>query len=150
LKVHGRVNVHTCCTFEPALLIYLIFHQAGPADRMNTQQLHNTDRDAVVHGARVLIPASVFQRAPPSILPPRAAFGEYFLSKNHSRDFLQIFHRRNTKYALHFLKSTIEPKLLSLPFKLHPILQVCQHHHVCTNKAKCVSIFTIIFSKELS
>jgi len=69
---------------------------------------------------------------------------------------LQTFHRRNRKYVFYFLKNA-ESRLASstggrnpnpsLPFKLHLLLKVCQHHYVCTNMCKCVSIFTIIFFK---
>jgi len=37
----------------------------------------------------------------------------------------------------------------SLPFNLHLLLKVCQHHQVCTNECTCVSIFTIIFFEEV-
>ena len=37
-----------------------------------------------------------------------------------------------------------EPKPLST-LQLHLFLKVCQHHQVCTNMCKCVSVFTTIF-----
>ena len=76
----------------------------------------------------------------------KPASGECFLSEKLSRDFSKL--PTDAIENMHFIFSKSaesEEPILSLPFKLHLLLKVCQHHKVCTNKCTYVSIFTIIF-----
>ena len=75
----------------------------------------------------------------------KPASGECSSARNTPATYPKTSHRRNRKYALYFLK---KHRILSLPFKLHLLLKVCQHHKVCTNKCTCVSIFTNIFLRR--
>ena len=87
--------------------------------------------------------------------------GECFLSEKHSRDFSKI--PTGAIENMHFIFSKSvecrlassaggrEEPILSLLFKLHLLLKVCQHHNVCTNKCARVLAFSQTISlKELS
>ena len=76
----------------------------------------------------------------------RPASGECFLVRNTPTTSPKF--STSAIENIHFIFSKApnpEEPILSLPFKLHLLLKVCQHHKVCTNKCTCVSIFTIIF-----
>ena len=95
-------------------------------------------------------------------VPPRPASGEYFSSEKHFHDFSKLF--IGAIENMHFIFSKAPNQLCvyqhvqvikrglgernpnpSLSFNLHLLLKVCQHHYVCTNMCKCVSIFINIF-----
>jgi len=79
------------------------------------------------------------------------ASGECFSARKHSRDFSKF--PTGAIENMHFIFSVggREEPILSLPFNLHLLLKMCQHHKVC--KPTCVRVlaFSQTFSsKELS
>jgi hypothetical protein len=78
-----------------------------------------------------------------------------FLYEEHSRDFskfptgaienMHFIFSKSVEFRLASSAGGREEPILSLSFKLHLLLKVCQHYNVYTNKCTCVSIFTNIF-----
>ena len=77
------------------------------------------------------------------------ASGECFLSEKHSRDFSKNSHRRNRKYALHFLEKRPDPSSLYLSNSTS--FSKCANTTTCVPTSARVLAFSQTFSlKELS
>ena len=76
-------------------------------------------------------------------------------SEKHSHDFYKLSTSAIESMHYIFSKAPNPTKLErnpnpSLPFKLHLLLKVCQHHHVCTTNASVLAFSQSFSSKELS
>jgi len=128
--------------------------------RMLEQSLTRVGCERPKRTSPVLEIVSASDMQEPRLMPRRPTFSECFFCEKHSHDFSKLF--TSTIENMYFIFSkALNPVSQarrkeernpnpSLPFKLHLILKVCQHHHVCTNNTSVLAFSQTFSLKELS